>query len=137
MKLWENEKQNERGLGFEKRNCYNDTHLKVLWYHVRFEKMIDMDWIKVSQPEIEKKYWNVLFCVDGIAEWDPWGVPDDYECEVVENDAPVPKHVPLHRPGPLPEEFYKTLGAVTNGNKKDDSAAVAAAAAAAGPPSTS
>ena len=48
-----------------------------------------------------------------ISEWDPWGVPDDYECEVIENDAPVPKHVPLHRPGPLPEEFYKTLDAVT------------------------
>ncbi|GKD85284.1 hypothetical protein Tco_1356438 [Tanacetum coccineum] len=59
------------------------------------------------------------------AEWDPWGVPDDYECEVVENDAPVPKHVPLHRPGPLPEEFYKTLEAVMNGKldaapKKDE-----------------
>lgn len=40
-------------------------------------------------------------------------MPDDYECEVIENDAPVPKHVPLHRPGPLPEEFYKTLEAVT------------------------
>ncbi|KAE8662640.1 putative NADH dehydrogenase 1 alpha subcomplex subunit 5 [Hibiscus syriacus] len=50
-------------------------------------------------------------------EWDPWGVPDDYECEVIENDAPVPKHVPLHRPGPLPEEFYKTLEAVS---KKDE-----------------
>ena len=49
------------------------------------------------------------------AEWDPWGVPDDYECEVIENDAPVPKHVPLHRPGPLPEEFYKTLEAISSG----------------------
>lgn len=51
-------------------------------------------------------------------EWDPWGIPDDYECEVIENDAPVPKHVPLHRPGPLPEEFYKTLGAVETGTLK-------------------
>ena len=51
------------------------------------------------------------------AEWDPWGVPDDYECEVIENDAPIPKHVPQHRPGPLPEEFYKTLEAVS---KKDE-----------------
>lgn len=62
-------------------------------------------------------YWHIL---RQNAEWDPWGVPDDYECEVVENDAPVPKHVPLHRPGPLPEEFYKTLGAVMNG--KSDAA---------------
>lgn len=54
-----------------------------------------------------------------IAEWDPWGVPDDYQCEVIENDAPVPKHVPLHRPGPLPEEFYKTLQAVTSGSQSE------------------
>ncbi|CAN0847640.1 hypothetical protein LINGRAHAP2_LOCUS5081 [Linum grandiflorum] len=38
-----------------------------------------------------------------------WGVPDNYQCEVVENNAPVPKHVPLHRPGGLPKEFYSTL----------------------------
>ena len=68
--------------------------------------------------------FNDIF-VYQIAEWDPWGVPDDYECEVVENDAPVPKHVPLHRPGPLPEQFYKTLEAVMNGKldaapKKDE-----------------
>lgn len=53
-------------------------------------------------------------------EWDPWGVPEDYECEVIENDAPVPKHVPLHRPGPLPEEFYKTLETVTTGTLEDN-----------------
>lgn len=50
----------------------------------------------------------------GFTEWKPWGVPDDYECEVIENDAPVPKHVPLHRPGPLPEEFYKTMEAMAS-----------------------
>lgn len=53
------------------------------------------------------------------AEWNPWDVPEDYECEVIENDAPVPKHVPLHRPGPLPEEFYKTLAAIDTGSLKD------------------
>lgn len=53
-------------------------------------------------------------------EWDPWGVPEDYECEVIENDAPVPKHVPLHRPGPLPEEFYKTLETVTTGTLEEN-----------------
>ncbi|KAJ6867705.1 hypothetical protein NC652_038801 [Populus alba x Populus x berolinensis] len=45
-------------------------------------------------------------------EWDPWGVPDDHECEIIENDAPIPKHVPRHIPGPLPAEFYQTLEAV-------------------------
>ncbi|RVW41919.1 putative NADH dehydrogenase [ubiquinone] 1 alpha subcomplex subunit 5, mitochondrial [Vitis vinifera] len=54
-----------------------------------------------------------------ILEWDPWGVPDDYECEVIENDAPIPKHVPQHRPGPLPVEFYNTLEAVTSHPEKD------------------
>lgn len=53
------------------------------------------------------------------AEWKPWGVPDDYECEVIENDAPVPKHIPLHRPGPLPEEFYKTLEAISTNTLED------------------
>ncbi|WMV34005.1 hypothetical protein MTR67_027390 [Solanum verrucosum] len=58
-------------------------------------------------------------------EWKPWGIPDDYECEVIENDAPVPKHIPLHRPGPLPEEFYNTMEAITSGkldagSKKDE-----------------
>ncbi|KAG5143312.1 hypothetical protein JHK82_019007 [Glycine max] len=41
-----------------------------------------------------------------IQRWDPWGVPDDYRCEVIENDAPVPKHVPLLI------EFDKTLEAL-------------------------
>lgn len=44
-------------------------------------------------------------------------MPEDYECEVIENDAPIPKHVPQHRPGPLPEEFYKTLEAATSHSK--------------------
>ncbi|KAK9278465.1 hypothetical protein L1049_028030 [Liquidambar formosana] len=48
------------------------------------------------------------------------GIPEDYECEVIENDAPVPKHIPLHRPGPIPNEFYQTLEAVRY--KKDEPA---------------
>ncbi len=52
-------------------------------------------------------------------EWKPWGVPDDYECEVIENDAPVPKHVPLHRPPPLPKEFHETLKALTSQSGKN------------------
>ena len=59
-----------------------------------------------------------------IAEWEPWGVPDDYECEVIENDAPVPKHVPLHRPPPLPVEFHKTLEALTSSKSGKDTPAV-------------
>ncbi|PWA13685.1 NADH-ubiquinone oxidoreductase-related protein [Artemisia annua] len=55
-----------------------------------------------------------------------WNAEWDYECQVVEKNAPVPNHVPLQRPSPLPEEFYKTLKAVTMDEKlepkKDESA---------------
>ncbi|KAF2315545.1 hypothetical protein GH714_040051 [Hevea brasiliensis] len=66
--------------------------------------------------ELIEEAQDELKLIEKMIEWDPWGVPDDYECEVIENDAPVPKHVPLHRPGPLPEEFYKTLEAVQSKN---------------------
>ncbi|KAE8699815.1 putative NADH dehydrogenase 1 alpha subcomplex subunit 5 [Hibiscus syriacus] len=69
------------------------------------------------RKELIEEARDELILIGKMIEWDPWGVPDDYECEVIENDAPVPKHVPLHRPGPLPEEFYKTLEAVS---KKDE-----------------
>uniref|UniRef100_A0A5B6ZX08 Uncharacterized protein n=1 Tax=Davidia involucrata TaxID=16924 RepID=A0A5B6ZX08_DAVIN len=80
--------------------------------------------------ELIEEAQDELKLIGKMIEWDPWGVPDDYECEVIENDAPVPKHVPLHRPGPLPVEFYKTLEAVTSGtldaatshSKQDESA---------------
>ncbi|KAI8029288.1 hypothetical protein LOK49_LG01G01565 [Camellia lanceoleosa] len=69
--------------------------------------------------ELIEEAQDELKLIAKMIEWDPWGVPDDYECEVIENDAPVPKHIPLHRPGPLPEEFYKTLEAVTSGTLQD------------------
>lgn len=31
---------------------------------------------------------------------------------MIENDAPIPKHVPQHRPPPLPKEFQETLEAL-------------------------
>ncbi|KAL4383579.1 hypothetical protein GQ457_15G002400 [Hibiscus cannabinus] len=83
------------------------------------------DWEEIEKrlgcgqvEELIEEARDELTLIGKMIEWDPWGVPDDYECEVIENDAPVPKHVPLHRPGPLPEEFYKTLEALS---KKDES----------------
>lgn len=61
--------------------------------------------------ELIEEARDELTLIGKLIEWDPWGVPDDYECEVIENDAPVPKHVPLHKPYVLPEEFRKTLEA--------------------------
>ncbi|KAL8160173.1 hypothetical protein V2J09_001710 [Rumex salicifolius] len=62
--------------------------------------------------ELIEEAKDELTLIGKMIEWDPWGVPDDYECEIIENDAPVPKHIPHHRPGPLPSEFYKTLEAL-------------------------
>lgn len=74
--------------------------------------------------ELIEEAQDELKLIGHMNEWKPWGIPDDYECEVIENDAPVPKHIPLHRPGPLPEEFYKTLETVASGklesSKKDE-----------------
>ncbi|KAL6503905.1 hypothetical protein OROGR_025828 [Orobanche gracilis] len=69
--------------------------------------------------ELIEEAQDELKLIGHMNEWKPWDIPDDYECEVIENNAPVPKHVPLHRPGPLPEEFYKTLEAVETGTLKD------------------
>ncbi|EPS60061.1 hypothetical protein M569_14744 [Genlisea aurea] len=69
--------------------------------------------------ELIEEAQDELKLIGHMNEWKPWGIPDDYECEVIENNAPVPKHVPLHRPGPLPEEFYKTLERVDTGTLED------------------
>ncbi|CAL0303351.1 unnamed protein product [Lupinus luteus] len=71
--------------------------------------------------ELIEEAQDELKLISLMNEWKPWGVPDDYECEVIENDAPVPKHVPLHRPPPLPTEFHKTLESLQSGK---DTAAI-------------
>ncbi|KAF2575173.1 hypothetical protein F2Q70_00004650 [Brassica cretica] len=67
--------------------------------------------------ELIEEAQDELTLIGKMIEWDPWGVPDDYECEVIENDAPIPKHVPQHRPGPLPEDFYRTLEGLISESK--------------------
>ncbi|CAN6842571.1 unnamed protein product, partial [Brassica oleracea] len=69
---------------------------------------------------------RLKYLIFTFAEWDPWGVPDDYECEVIENDAPIPKHVPQHRPGPLPEDFYRTLEGLLSESKTKIPASISA-----------
>ncbi|KAK1314415.1 hypothetical protein QJS10_CPA06g00982 [Acorus calamus] len=64
--------------------------------------------------ELIEEAQDELHLISKMIEWDPWDVPEDYECKVIENDRPIPKHVPQHQPGPLPEEFYKTLEAMTS-----------------------
>ncbi|KAK8956838.1 hypothetical protein KSP39_PZI001258 [Platanthera zijinensis] len=62
--------------------------------------------------ELIEEAQDELKLIAKMIEWDPWGVPDDYECEVVEDTTPIPKHVPQHRPPPLPVEFHNTLEAI-------------------------
>ncbi|PNS96957.1 hypothetical protein POPTR_017G149100v4 [Populus trichocarpa] len=77
------------------------------------------EWEKIEErigcgqvEELIEEAQDELKLIGKMIEWDPWGVPDDHECEIIENDAPIPKHVPRHIPGPLPAEFYQTLEAV-------------------------
>ncbi|RZC59830.1 hypothetical protein C5167_007131, partial [Papaver somniferum] len=63
------------------------------------------DWEQIEKKlacgqveELIEEAQDELALISKMIEWDPWGVPDDYKCEVIENGAPVPKHVPLHRP---------------------------------------
>ncbi|CAH2070198.1 unnamed protein product [Thlaspi arvense] len=72
---------------------------------------------KLDTEHCKDDLFSVLALLQCQIEWDPWGVPDDYECEVIENDAPIPKHVPQHRPGPLPEDFYRTLEGLISESK--------------------
>ncbi|CAA7050186.1 unnamed protein product [Microthlaspi erraticum] len=73
--------------------------------------------------ELIEEAQDELTLIAKMIEWEPWGVPEDYECEVIENDAPIPKHVPQHRPGPLPVEFYKTFEALHTESKTEIPAA--------------
>lgn len=77
------------------------------------------DWKRIEDrigcgqvEELIEEAEDELKLIAKMIEWDPWGVPDDYECEVIEDDTPIPKHVPQHRPVALPEEFFKALDAV-------------------------
>ncbi|THU56132.1 hypothetical protein C4D60_Mb11t14030 [Musa balbisiana] len=63
--------------------------------------------------ELIEEAQDELKLIGKMIEWEPWGVPEDYECEVIEDDTPIPKHVPQHRPCVLPEEFFKTFEAVS------------------------
>ncbi|CAF1898346.1 unnamed protein product [Brassica oleracea var. botrytis] len=76
--------------------------------------------------ELIEEAQDELTLIAKMIEWDPWGVPDDYECEVIENDAPIPKHVPQHRPGPLPEDFYRTLEGLLSESKTKIPASISA-----------
>ena len=46
-----------------------------------------------------------LKVIPKMAEWKPWEVPEDYHCEIVEDNTPIPKHVPHHRSRQVPDGF--------------------------------
>ncbi|XP_042431502.1 probable NADH dehydrogenase [ubiquinone] 1 alpha subcomplex subunit 5, mitochondrial [Zingiber officinale] len=73
--------------------------------------------------ELIEEVKDELTLISKMIEWDPWGVPEDYECKVIEDNTPIPKHVPHHRPSPLPNEFFKTLEAFTTDSPPKDETA--------------
>ncbi|KAL9233700.1 hypothetical protein vseg_008660 [Gypsophila vaccaria] len=94
----------------------------------------ESDWESIEKrlgcgqlEELIEEAQDELKLIGHLNEWQPWDVPDDYECEVIENDAPVPSHIPLHRPGPLPEEFYKTMEAISPKSDKEETSVAAGA----------
>ena len=46
-----------------------------------------------------------LELIPKMTEWKPWEVPEDYHCEIIEDNTPVPKHIPHHLSRPIPEGF--------------------------------
>ncbi|EXC05948.1 putative NADH dehydrogenase [ubiquinone] 1 alpha subcomplex subunit 5 [Morus notabilis] len=69
--------------------------------------------------ELIEEASDELLLISKMIEWQPWDIPSDYECEVIENDAPVPGHIPRHIPPPIPESFYKTLERLQESSKRD------------------
>ena len=70
------------------------------------ELSLKISWTNANNIEL-------LLCWN--AEWDQWGIDDDYKCKVVNQNAAVPRYLPLHQAGPLHEEFYKTLHVIYKG----------------------
>ncbi|KAJ6807714.1 putative NADH dehydrogenase [ubiquinone] 1 alpha subcomplex subunit 5, mitochondrial [Iris pallida] len=52
--------------------------------------------------ELIEEAQDELKLIAKMIEWDPWGVPEDFECEVIEDNSPIPKHIPYHRSPPAP-----------------------------------
>ena len=46
-----------------------------------------------------------LELIPKMTEWKPWEVPEDSHCEIIEDNTPVPKHIPHHLSRPIPEGF--------------------------------
>ncbi|KAM1052432.1 hypothetical protein ACFX13_000019 [Malus domestica] len=73
------------------------------------EKKLGCDQVE----ELIEEARDELTLIGKMIEWDPWAVHDDYECEVIENDTLVPKHVPLHRPVTSSPEFSNLTNLTT------------------------
>ncbi|XP_006843342.2 probable NADH dehydrogenase [ubiquinone] 1 alpha subcomplex subunit 5, mitochondrial [Amborella trichopoda] len=81
----------------------------------------EQDWENIEKrigcgqvEELIEEAEDELKLISKMIEWDPWGVPEDYKCEIIEDDTPGPKHVPRHRPIPLPDGFRQALEAAAS-----------------------
>ncbi|KAH7281291.1 hypothetical protein KP509_36G039500 [Ceratopteris richardii] len=64
----------------------------------------EQEWEKIEQringgqvEELIVMAKDELMLMDKMKEWKPWEVPEDHKIEIIQDDTPIPAHVPRHR----------------------------------------
>lgn len=104
-------------------------HVEAFTNHRRKVCQEEEDWETIEKriacgqvEELIEDAQSELELIPKMAEWKPWEVPDDYHCEIIEDNTPVPKHVPHHLSRPVPEGFeYLQTKAVSDESKAESS----------------
>uniref|UniRef100_A0A0C9S3A1 TSA: Wollemia nobilis Ref_Wollemi_Transcript_15414_792 transcribed RNA sequence n=1 Tax=Wollemia nobilis TaxID=56998 RepID=A0A0C9S3A1_9CONI len=93
-------------------NASYRKHVEAFTHHRLKVCQEEEDWELIEKriacgqvEELIEDAQSELSLIPKVAEWKPWEVPDDYNCEIIEDKTPVPKHVPHHRSRPIPESF--------------------------------
>ncbi|GBG80609.1 hypothetical protein CBR_g31069 [Chara braunii] len=81
---------------------YRQDVEKVARYRLRVCEE-EEDWEKIEKRigcgQVEELIWQAkdeMTLIPKMAEWKPWEVPPNHHIEFVEDNSPVPKHVPTH-----------------------------------------
>ena len=98
--------------------------------HVVFRQVVEgLDVVRVIEKRIACGQVEELIedaqcelkLIPKMTEWKPWEVPKDYHCEIIEDNTPVPKHVPHHLSRPIPEGFEYLNAKAELGESKAES----------------